>query len=152
MRAAAPEGFADAVAAVELGGGADVVEDAHRAEEPDVLEGAGHAAFGEHVRFHAGGGFSVEGDLAFGRLIDAGDHVEDGGLARAVGADEADQLALADFQAHVADRRQAAEADGDIFEFQQGLAHGFTANGFFFRSKLNSPCGRAIIMKMMSRA
>ena len=31
---------------------------------------------------------------AVGRLVDAGDQVEDGGLARAVGADEAAELVL----------------------------------------------------------
>ena len=35
-------------------------------------------------------------DRARGRLVDAGDHIEDGGLARAVRADEPDEFALAD--------------------------------------------------------
>ena len=116
--------LADAVAAVELGGRTDVIEDAHRPEEPDVLKRAGHPAFRENMRLLAGSRFSGEADLARGRLIDSGDHVENGGLARAVRTDEPDQLTLADAQAHLADGRQSAEADRDVFKFQQGCAHG----------------------------
>ena len=137
MGAAAPEGLADPVRPVELGGDADIVEDTHRAEEADILERAGHAAFRQNVRLEAGGWLSGESDLAIAGLIDAGNHVEDRRFPRSVRADEADQLTLGNPQAHLADGGQPAEADRHVVEFQQGHAHDFM--GFLLRSKLKRP-------------
>ena len=49
-RPSAPERIADAVRAMQLHGGAHVVEDAHAGEQPDVLERAGDAEPGELMR------------------------------------------------------------------------------------------------------
>ena len=98
-----------------------VFEHGHAGEQADVLEGAGHPrAAGDFEALHAfeqvkraagrGGplpaaageaGQGVEGglgamrqrDAAFGGLVEAGDAVEDGGLAGAVGADNGGDLA-----------------------------------------------------------
>jgi hypothetical protein len=50
-----------------------------------------------------------EPDVARTRLVDAGDHVEYGGLARAVRPDQADDLPLADAEVKFRQRPQAAE-------------------------------------------
>ena len=79
-------------------------------------------------------GFPVEEDAPAGGPINAGDQIEDGGLARAVRADEADQFARADAEVETRHGLQPAELDGDIAQVQQrfGLAHAF------FRFRLRS--------------
>ena len=75
---------------MKLSSGTDVIENTHRAEEPDVLKGPRHPALGESMRELLGGGISGESDLPFRRLIDSGDHVEYGGLARTIRTDQSD--------------------------------------------------------------
>ena len=53
-------------------------------------------------------------DLAGRRRVEAGDHVEEGRLAGAVRADQADDRALRDREVDLVDRDQAAEALGDL--------------------------------------
>ena len=53
---------------------------------------------------------AVEGDRALGRDVQAGDHVEERGLAGAVGPDERDDAAARDGEVDVVDGQQAAEA------------------------------------------
>ena len=60
-----------------------------------------------------------EADVALGRLVDAGDHVEDGRLAGAVGPDHADDLALGDAQLELGQRAQAAERERQLVELEQ---------------------------------
>jgi hypothetical protein len=71
-----------------------VVEHAQRAKEADVLEGAGDPGGDDAVRAEAGERAAGEGDRTGSRGIEAGDEVECSRLARAVRADQADQLAL----------------------------------------------------------
>ena len=52
-------------------------------------------------------------DVALGGDVEAGEAVEEGGLAGAVGADEADDLAAVDGEVDVAYGGEAAEAHGD---------------------------------------
>ena len=54
--------------------------------------------------------FALEIDLTFLRAVDAGQGVEEGGLACTVRADDADDLALLDAEVHFVDGDQAAEA------------------------------------------
>ena len=54
-----------------------------------------------------------------GGRVDAGDDVEDRGLAGAVGADQPDQLARLQHQVQVAQRPQAAEVAGDVPALKQ---------------------------------
>jgi hypothetical protein len=95
--------------AVEVAGDADVVEDRERAEEADVLEGAGDAALDDLVDAQAGQRWPSKWTEPGRGLVDAGDEVEDGGLARAVGADEADELAIVDGEIDRVDGGEAAE-------------------------------------------
>ena len=89
----------------------------------DVLKRAGNAARGDLMRLASLHGAIREVDGALGRLINAGDKVEDGRFARAVRADEADEFALADAQVQLRNSREPAEADRHAIELKQGIAH-----------------------------
>ena len=57
-------------------------------------------------------------DAAFGRLVEAGDAVEDGGLAGAVRADQGGDVALA-AEGEIVDGDEAAEAHGQMLDAQE---------------------------------
>ena len=101
--------------------GHDVVEHAHALEQRQVLEGAGDAQGRGLVRAHAAALLALEGDEARLRMVEAVDDVEDRGLARAVGADDGADLALADVEADRVERAHAAEAQRDVFGGKQHL-------------------------------
>src|SRR4029453_11291851 len=63
-------------------------------------------------------------DLAGGGLGEAGEDAEQGGLARAVGAEEAEQLALLDREADAVQGRDGAVALAEIEHLQQRGGHG----------------------------
>ncbi|CAN4048302.1 ribosome recycling factor, partial [Dysosmobacter welbionis] len=67
---------------------------------------------------------------AVGGLVHAGDDVEGRSLARAVGADQGDDLPLAYLQIHVVHGDDAAELHGDILQTKDLLTH-FAASFFF---------------------
>jgi hypothetical protein len=74
---------------VDVAGGHQVVECAQAGVEGDVLEGAGQPQGGDGVGRRLGQvGVALEEDAPFLRPIEAANAVEDGGLARAVGADD----------------------------------------------------------------
>ena len=73
----------------------DVRRHAQRGEDPRRLEGAGDAVLREAVRRRAGEALAEREQLARGRRHHAREGVEEGGLAGAVRADDADQLARA---------------------------------------------------------
>src|SRR5204863_427337 len=54
---------------------------------------------------------------------EARDAVDEGGLARAVGTDQAEALARGDFQAHVGQGREAAEVLRDAAYLEEALSH-----------------------------
>ena len=101
-----------------------VLDGRHLGEQPDVLEGARDARLrdlvhrGRLVRRAA----QHEG-AAVGR-VQAGDDVEEGGLAGAVGADQAVDLARIDGDADVGQGLQAAEALGHAIDLENCVAHG----------------------------
>src|SRR5471032_2347437 len=104
----------------------DVFQRRHLAEQTDVLEGAGDAGLGHFMR--RGRRIRLAGQLesARVRLIQAGDDVEEGGLAGAVRPDQAVDLALHDLDADIGQRLQAAEALVDAGDIQYDLfAHHF---------------------------
>ena len=86
-----------------------VLERAHGLEQADVLEGAAHAQLGDRVGGQSRHLAAVEHDLAGGRRVGAGEHVEEGGLAGAVGPDQADDAAAGNGEVDVVARHQAAE-------------------------------------------
>jgi len=65
------------------------------------------------VRGHPRDVAAVEEDAALVRGVEARDDIEEGGLARAVRADDADDLARGGAQRDFTDRGQSAEALGD---------------------------------------
>ena len=108
-------------AGMAVAGGHDVLQRAQLAEQASVLEGAGDAARYHRLRPRRGQGRAVEQELAGVGWVDASERVEEAGLACAVWADEAVDLALEDGQRDAGERLQAAEAlvDGAGFE-QEG--------------------------------
>src|SRR5947208_472149 len=68
---------------------------------------------------------AAQGQPADGRFVEAGDAVEDRGLARAVGTDDGGDLARLRCEGHIVDGQQAAEAHGEMLDFDEGhLVHG----------------------------
>ena len=114
------------MAQAQVEGRAHVVENAKAAEEPDVLERPRDAPRRDDVGFQPRDGSTAERDGAFGGCIDPRDDVKHRRLARAVRADEADQLALAHAQVHAGNGREAAEAHRAALEIEQrdGDGHG----------------------------
>jgi hypothetical protein len=108
-----------------------VLERAHLAEQPDVLEGAGDARARHcvHRRWLVGPAGELEA-AGVGR-VEPGDHVEEGGLAGAVGADEAVDLAALDAQPDVGQRLQAAEALADAGHGEQRRGRLICVHGGF---------------------
>ena len=93
----AEDGIGQAVGGVGLHGGLDILDDRHFFEQANVLEGAGNACVDDLVGLFAVHPLAAKVERSLGRLIDAGDKVEHGSLAGAVGADKPDQLGLSDF-------------------------------------------------------
>src|SRR5882724_3562040 len=90
-----------------------VVLDGEIAEGLDDLERAAQAQCADLVRGHPRDVAAVEEDAALVRGVEARDDIEEGGLARAVRADDADDLARGGAQRDFTDRGQSAEALGD---------------------------------------
>ena len=67
--------------------------------------------------------FSVEMHAAGRQLVCAGDQLEDRGLARAVGANQAMQLAILDGQADVVDGLAAAEMLAHMLKINNRRTH-----------------------------
>ena len=97
---------------------ARVVERAHVAEEPDVLEGARHAEWGDAVRRQAPHLVPGHDDSPGRRAVDARHHVQHRRLAGAVGADEPADLPVLDDEVQAREGREAAEAHGETHDLQ----------------------------------
>ncbi len=99
--------------------GHDVVEHAHALEERHVLEGARDAERGHVVGPELRPVAALEEDLALVRVVEAADHVEQGGLARAVGPDDGHDLAAADLEAHPLEGLHRPEAHADPVDLEE---------------------------------
>ena len=102
----------------------DVLQHAQALERLHELEGAADAGVAGAIGPQAGDHLAVQADGAGVGREDAGDHVEDRGLARAVGADQRMDRAGRHAEAHVVHRAQAAEALADAVELEPRAAHG----------------------------
>ena len=91
-----------------------VLQRGQLAEQTDALEGAGNAHLHDIVRALAGDVLAAEGD--------ARDAVEDRGLARPVGTDEAHHAALLHREGQLVDGDQATEDLADLMQLQQAHA------------------------------
>ena len=87
-------------------------------EQPDALQRAGDPEPGELVRANPVQHGLAEAHAAGVGAHEAADDVEERRLARAVGADHADDLAGRDRQRDVVERRQAAEAHRETVHLQ----------------------------------
>ena len=127
LRACFAKGVGDArPRAAEQRGGCDVLHHGHARERLHDLEGAGKPAprrlerpLGRHID-------AAEPDAAGLRAVHAGHQVDEGGLAGPVGADQADDLALLETEAHIVDGLDAAEAMAEAIGHQDGRAHAAT--------------------------
>src|SRR5260370_40793969 len=82
----------------------------HGAERLDDLEGTADSEPGDTVRCHARDRGAVQLDVAAVEVINAADAVQQRRLARAVGTDDADDVAFGDLEVHSAHRGHAPEA------------------------------------------
>ena len=89
----------------------DVFEHAHLPEQPHVLERAGDAGARHLTGLQRQRLGAVEDDAAALRLVEAGDAVEERGLAGAVRADEAGDGAGVDREVHVLQHAVAGKAE-----------------------------------------
>jgi hypothetical protein len=101
-----------------------VVHRAHVGEQANVLKGARNAQGGDLVRLTAGDVAVVEQHPPIRGPIETRDHVEQSGLAGAVGSDEPDDAALRNLEIHPAHGDEPAEADGHPSRLEQhSLCH-----------------------------
>ena len=110
----------------------DVLAHAEAGKGLHDLEGAGDAGAGALMCRQGGDVPALECNRAGGGGLEAGDHREQGGLARAVGADQAGDRSLRDLDRGVVDGDEASEALGDGVDGEK-RAHA----GAFRR---NQPC------------
>ena len=132
-----------------------VLEGRHGAEQADVLEGASDAGAGHLM--HRGGlvGSALEREVAGVGRVKAGDHVEEGGLAGAVGPDQAVDLTARDLEAHIGQSLQPAEALAHTAHRQQrhGVRVGHRAHDAFrsWRGAGHRPSGRRSMISTIAR-
>ena len=104
-----------------------IFQHGHAAEQPDVLEGAGDAGLGvdvvvvETLEPVAWSLRMIELHRSLGRLVEAGDAVEHGGLAGAVRPDQRGDVLAPDIEGHVVDGGEPAEAHGEVLDLEQGF-------------------------------
>src|SRR5262249_13674694 len=91
-------------------------------EQRQVLEGARDSDLSDHVRGLVEDAHAVEQDVALGRVVDAAEAIEERGLAGAVRADQAQELALGEIEGDAVERDDAAKAHADIFDGKQRRA------------------------------
>src|SRR4051812_37549652 len=94
-----------------------VLEHGHAGEGPRYLEAARDAQARAAIRRKRGDLPALEDDLPGLVAQRACDAVDERGLARAVGTDQAKALALGDVEVDVIQRGKAAEALGDVLDF-----------------------------------
>jgi hypothetical protein len=92
-----------------------VLQHADAAEDFGHLKAARDTLGGERGGLAPNDRSAFEPGAALLWAIEAVEHVEEGGLARAVRSDQADQLARLDLERHLVERGQAAKAFHDAF-------------------------------------
>src|SRR2546421_7101487 len=120
-----------------------VLEDGHAAEELCRLKRAAEAAGSDRAGLEADERHAVETDLAAVGRVDAADDVQQRGLARAVGADDAKDLSFVQSQVDAVERDDAAEGDGDVPYHQAAHAGGSGA-----RNGSSQPATRRLTREM----
>src|SRR5215471_3623905 len=111
---------AGAAAGAEQGAYHHVLDDSEVAERLDDLEGPAHAETPDGMRGETADRAAAEADLARRARQGPRDEVDQGGLARAVGTDEAEDLAVLEVEAHLRHRGQSAEPLGHAPRLDEG--------------------------------
>ena len=111
----------DAGVALGVGAHLQVLLHAHLQEDPPSLGDLGQAHLHDLVGRDVGKGLAQEGDGAGPAVQQARDGIQRGGFARAVGADEGDDLTLLHLEGNVLDGVDAAVVDVEVFRFQDGI-------------------------------
>jgi len=101
-----------------VGADDDVLQRRHLPPQPNVLERPRNPQPGDLVAFQPAQWLTVEHNRAGAGSVHPGDRVEAGGLAGTVGADQAQDLAAVDREAHRVQRGQPAEADTEVAGLQ----------------------------------
>ena len=97
-----------------------------------VLERAGETVAAAPVRRPAGDVAALELDGAFGRPVEAAEHVHERRLAGAVRPDEADDLTAAQLEGHAPKRLDAGERAGEFFLILLEIYYFIRARIFIF--------------------
>ena len=140
----AEDGHPPLAFAADLTADHDVFQRGFVAEEPDVLEGPGHARPADPVRREALHAVALEQDVAFLGVVEAADDVEGRGLARAVGADEPGDGPRGDPHGQVVDRRDPAEAHGHVLHVEQQSVLSEGGHARFLREKKSKMASQVI--------
>ena len=147
MPSAAARASASARPAMQ-GADRDVLQNAQSLEGPHDLEGPADACVAHAIGPQAGDLPSVEPHRAGARRMDAGDHVEDRGLARAVGTDQRVDRAGRHGEADVVHGAQAAEGLAQAVDLEARAAH---LRPIRAASHGHTPAGRYITMASRAR-
>lgn len=105
-----------------MGPNGDIVEDGETGNEGQVLERSGDADGGDFVGWHAQQIAAIEGDRAARRLIQAGYDIEHGRFSCAVRSDQRADLPVSHIEGESIECDNSAEANANIFDFQQRAA------------------------------
>src|SRR6266571_1122332 len=111
------------VVLADEGAHVEVLAHGHAREDAPALGRLGHPEPHDVVGGHQVDALAVVEDAALGRAQQPGDGPQGGGLPRPVGADEADDLAPVDVEAHALDGLDVAVEDVDVLDVEECLAH-----------------------------
>src|SRR5581483_475071 len=127
-----------------------VLDRGHAREEANVLKGAADAQRGDLVGPASLHRDPAEQDRALFRDVDAGEHVEEGGLARSVRPDDGRDVSFLEDEIDRVQGGEAAEALADPARLEQGHQRSFSSSRCR-RCAGRMPCGRKIIMRTRMR-
>ena len=128
----------------------DVLERGHAKEDLQILECPRQAATRELFRRERAHILACEPHAALLRQVEAGDDVEQGRLAGAIRADDGEDRARRDRQAHIIDGMHAAEGDRQVFGREDGHAR-LAAKFSAFATVGTMPARRKIMTAMTMR-
>ena len=96
-----------------------IIQHRHLRKQANILEGPPKSQSRNFMGRQIGDFFSIEENAALRRRVQAGNNIEQCRFARAVGANDADDLALIYMQSNVSKCGQTAELLGNIFNREQ---------------------------------
>ena len=112
------------ISETNFGAHLEVLQHRHLGKDDAALRDVGQAARQHLIGPEARDVLAVEHDAAAGRVHEAHHGLEGGGLARAVGADDADDLAAAHVERDVMQDVDLAVPGGQMLRGEDGRRHG----------------------------